>query len=125
MATSPMRARGPHPLPGSEGEFRRELGRRLALLRREILSLKARAQSIVGESGEEYLELGEALERNADRLERRVAVYTGDGAASWQRFRDSTEADWRDLKQTLLRVATSLRQRYPDTFDPLDRPAQR
>jgi hypothetical protein len=119
------RARGSHPLPASEGEFRRELGRRLALLRREIASLKARARSIAGESGEEYLELGEALERNADRLERRVEVYSGDGSTSWERFRDSTEADWRDLKQTLLRVAMSLRQRYPDRFDPREGPAQR
>jgi hypothetical protein len=119
------RARGSHPLPERESEFRRELERRLALLRREITSLKVRAQSIAGVSGEEYLELGEALERNADRLERRVAMYAGDGAVPWERFRNSTEADWRDLKQTLLRVATSLRQRYPDRFDPLERPTQR
>lgn len=103
------------PLPRAERDFRRELDRRLGLLLREIASLRARAMKVERESREEYLEMLGALERKTTSLERRVDRFVAGTGESWEGFREKTEETWRDLKQTLQRVALSFRQRYPES----------
>jgi hypothetical protein len=100
-------------LPKNQRDFRREFDRRLGLLRREINSLKARARTVTRKSRTEYLELLEALERKATGLERRVDRFVDGCGESWESFRTKTEETFRDLKQTLQRVALSFRQRHP------------
>ena len=99
-------------LPKNERDFRRELDRRLGLLRREIASLRAEAKTVSRQSRTEYLELLEALERKATGLERHVDRFVDGCGESWESFRAKTEEAWRDLKQTLQRVALSFRQRH-------------
>jgi hypothetical protein len=99
-------------LPKNERDLRRELDRRLGLLRREIDSLKARANTVTRQSRTEYLELLGALDRKATGLERRVDRFVGGCGESWEGFQAKTEEMWRDLKQTLQRVALSFRQRH-------------
>ena len=105
--------RASRPLPKNERDFRRELARRLGLLRREIDSLRSRATTVKRKSRTEYLELLEALERRATGLERRVDRFVDGCGESWEGFQTTTEETWRDLKQTLQRVALSFRQRHP------------
>ncbi len=115
---SPLSAsagRTSRPLPKNELDFRRELDRRLGLLRREIDSLKVRAKTVTRKSRTEYLELLQALERKTTGLERRVDRFVDGCGESWESFRPKSEETWRDLKQTLQRVALSFRQRHPES----------
>jgi len=104
-----------HPRPGGERDFHSEITRRLALLRREIEFLRSRAATVPGEAREEYLELAEGLDLNAERLEQRVRDYFDRPDESWESFRAGAQEARRDLERTLLRVATSLRQRHPQS----------
>ena len=102
------------PLPKNERDFRRELDRRLGLLRREIDSLEARAKAVTRKTRAEYLELLAALERRATHLKRRVDGFVDGRGESWESFRARAEETWRELKQAVERVALSFRQRYPE-----------
>jgi hypothetical protein len=102
-------------LPKNERDFRRELDRRLGLLRREIDSLKARAKSVTQRSRAEYLELLDSLESRTNSLARRVDRFVEGYNDGWENFRTGAEETWRDLKQTLQRVALSFQQRHPES----------
>ena len=118
--------RASRPLPKSERDFRRELDRRLGLLRREIDSLKARAETVTHKSRMEYLDLLGALERKAAGLERSVDRFVDGCGENWESFRAKTEERWRGLKQALQGVALSLRRRHPESeADPEEERARR
>ena len=114
------RAREPRPLPSSERAFRRELRRRLENLHLEIESLRHTVSRLPRESRVEYLELLEALETNAQRLERHVRRSAVSGDETWPTLRSGAEEDWRTLKRGLLRIAMSIRRAHPES-DPQPR----
>jgi hypothetical protein len=102
------------PLPAGERDFRRELARRLDLLQREVESLRLRVERLPRESSTEYLEMLDALQLRADRLEHQVGRFLRGGTESWESFRDRSEETWIDLKRSLLRIALSIHRRHPE-----------
>ena len=103
------------PLPDNEREFRRELARRLCLLRREIHSLRAKAKTVDPRSGRDYVELLDSLEARALRLEFTVETFDRADADRWPEFRSGAEETWRDLKQSLLRIGSLFWRRHPES----------
>ena len=57
----------------------------------------------------------EALEKKADRLERRIEKFFESANESWEFFRVRTEVEWRELKRSAMRIGLSLRQRLKES----------
>lgn len=107
--------REPRPLPSSERDFRRVLRRRLENLHLEVESLRRTVSRLPRESRTEYLVLLEALQTDAQRLERRMRRFDSSGYQTWRTFRSSGEETWTALKRSLLSIAMSIRRNHPES----------